>query len=1259
MASSSAEGLARLFLARLPPDEQPAAVDAVITDLYERTTLRHIDCPSAILSAELSAELLKKCPETNEKNASAARLGRVLMEIINNTTHDAIPSDLVQLCIRHPSLASHVFAEATSFLALTSARLRSEGALAAPASAVSWTSPVLPLESSTSDEQADRTVLYLTFLKLFFWSNAACTVSVDLLQALLVVLGARAEKLAHASRDCLAAAFHSLHTGTAVLDETLEPVSGVFGPLKIPIGESIWSRIIDLLSTPSDLGYWPSAFHIWFRWFALKGHLGPSRSIMKQHQYWESLQLGLREGYSEQRKFCLHILTASVRMAMAEGEDLHPYVSGATQPGFETNFTKYCTLFETIILGRYLNQIEECMPDLQTLAWKSSIHPTWIITLLRASLRSGVQDGIRKLVGNRILQGLIPMPQAASDAYQGLLASAFLPWATQGFLFTASLRRNSHHVRCEHAESLCSFISQLLDGCAEGQSRQTFARVILSFIEERGQYFFPQALPYCLQGIIDGFAREGGIRTKLAVEDIPLLVRVATRSGLPEVARDCSTAAASVLIEEAVSDQPELLKAMPGYHLLKQRWDDVRNPNDIKSESALDIGRLSLDAESKAPLKSFVQTLHESQYRCLQGDGLLIACRHLAHVIRQDSELEPKDLHTTLEAIWDEMETQEYPRPSLMLLPEIFYHPKCLRAASEETRTFLARALPDFHTFTEGKIYVLPPLVKALRRAYLQVPEMVDFLPLEEFIVRFATHPPTAKLEFLMEAAVAEKLAAIVPHRTYTSYYGPGESQGYAAMFDLLNRIPESDNAFAKRIFDQLLQPWVNQRLPIPMVSKWKATIQVQTMLLLSENCLVAAPKDEVALYLRKFTKILSVEPLPRYRFLWEWMIARIYVREPEQRKELLDVLGGDDHSNPKHLASVMKMAVMVARLPDTNEEFGHKLMTSLIALSASPKIVIRHEAQWSFPPLWDHAEVCGWTKVTNNPAFSALNTHIRSLDKYSTPPPQRILKWLDPIKDHDMELLFGGKYLDFDPAEARLVSTHDFKAVWAEDEQDCNYPPPQMPLGEHEMENTASDPASESKEQFSAVVGADDAAGFLQTKGMAWQEALLASPAASSTRPSTPLILVGSLIDNAYNLGGLSRAGEIFGCASMYMRTLETLKHKDFTSVSVSSHSHIPIHALPPTELPEFLRALKVEGYKVVGVEQTDRSLVLGAPGSDLPEKCVLVMGSEREGIPGTVLAECDVCVEVRQVGVTRSLNVQTAAAIVLYEYQRQHYGK
>lgn len=1194
--------------------------------------------------------------QANAKNASTARLVSILLEIISSSAPDAIPPDVVQLCVRHRSLANGVFTEVAALLAETAAQLRDADALAVPTSAIPWKKTVdQPHVKLTSDEHVDRVALNITFLKLFFWSESSCTISINLLEALLVLLGARSEKLAHASRDCLSAAFHCLQTGKATLDMTHQDGSDVFEISDIPLGELIWNRLQELLSAPVALGYWPSAFNIWFRWFALGGDMGPSRSILRQHQYWSFLQLGLYEGFSEQRKFCLHILRASIRLATNEAEDLHPYLAGATQPGFESDFTRYCTLFETIILGRYINQVEECMPDLQNLAWKSNVHHTWIITLLRASLRPGVQDGIRKLIGNRILQGLIPMSDSATDAYRGFLAS-FLPWVTQGYLFTGTLRRNKQHVRCEHGESLSSFLSQLLQNCPQDDSRQTFARDILSFMHEKGQYFFQHALPYCLQGILDGFKRVDGPRTRLTVDDICLLIQVSTRSGLPEVARDFSTTAASVLIEETASDHPELLDKMPGYNIVQQRWIDVRSEEDLRQRSAPDIGGLRLSAPF---LKSFVRELRDTKYRCLQGNGLLDACHFIHRLLAHENDIDPQDLHSSLEAIWDETETQEYPRPALMLLPGIFYHPKCLRAASEDTQVLLSRALSDFQTFTEGRIYVLPPLIKALRRAYFEVPEMINFLPLVDFIVRFADHPPTAKLEFLMEAAVAEKLAVIVPHRTYASYYGPGESEGYAAMFDLLNRIPASDHVFAKRIFDQVFQPWVTQKMPIPMVSKWKATTQVQTMLLLSQTCLIAASKDEVADYLRKFTRVLSIEPLPRYRFLWEWIIVRIYVREPEQQKALLEVLGSDDHTNPKHLASVMKMAVMVARLPDTHEDFSQKLMTQLIPLSASPKIVIRHEAQWSFPPLWDHAEASGWTKITSNPAFSALNTHIRSLDKYSEPSPQRALEWLDPIKDNHLALLFGGRYLDFDPAEARLVSTEDFKAVWAQDGPDAKYPPPQMPLGQDRAETKASSSISDGKDEFTAVPSEDAAVIPLQTKGTAWQEALLASPAASSARPSIPLILVGSLIDNAYNLGGLSRAAEIFGCESLYMRTLDTLKHKDFTSVAVSSHSHLPIRALPPVGLPEFLRVMKVVGYKVVGVEQTDRSLVLGAPGSDLPEKCVLVMGSEREGIPGTVLAECDICVEVRQVGVTRSLNVQTAAAIVLYEYQRQHYGK
>lgn len=107
------------------------------------------------------------------------------------------------------------------------------------------------------------------------------------------------------------------------------------------------------------------------------------------------------------------------------------------------------------------------------------------------------------------------------------------------------------------------------------------------------------------------------------------------------------------------------------------------------------------------------------------------------------------------------------------------------------------------------------------------------------------------------------------------------------------------------------------------------------------------------------------------------------------------------------------------------------------------------------------------------------------------------------------------------------------------------------------------------------------------------------------------------------------------------------------------------------------------------MGIEQTDRSGVLGSEEADeerarardagageraendakgrgrgketgtLPRKCVLVLGAERSGITAGVLAVVDRCVEIRTVGVTRSLNVQTAGGIAVYEWWREWGGR
>uniref|UniRef100_A0A669C9P9 tRNA (guanosine(18)-2'-O)-methyltransferase TARBP1 n=1 Tax=Oreochromis niloticus TaxID=8128 RepID=A0A669C9P9_ORENI len=149
-------------------------------------------------------------------------------------------------------------------------------------------------------------------------------------------------------------------------------------------------------------------------------------------------------------------------------------------------------------------------------------------------------------------------------------------------------------------------------------------------------------------------------------------------------------------------------------------------------------------------------------------------------------------------------------------------------------------------------------------------------------------------------------------------------------------------------------------------------------------------------------------------------------------------------------------------------------------------------------------------------------------------------------------------------------------------------------------------------------------------------------------------LLVVASLIDKPTNLGGLCRTCEIFGASALVLDSLRHVNDKNFQSLSVSAELWLPLLEVKPMELTEFLQVKKSEGYCIVGVEQTANSHSLQE--YQFPEKTLLLLGNEREGIPANLLQMLDVCVEIPQQGIIRSLNVHVSAALLIWEYTRQH---
>ncbi len=77
-------------------------------------------------------------------------------------------------------------------------------------------------------------------------------------------------------------------------------------------------------------------------------------------------------------------------------------------------------------------------------------------------------------------------------------------------------------------------------------------------------------------------------------------------------------------------------------------------------------------------------------------------------------------------------------------------------------------------------------------------------------------------------------------------------------------------------------------------------------------------------------------------------------------------------------------------------------------------------------------------------------------------------------------------------------------------------------------------------------------------------------------------------------------------------------------------------------------ITALKAEGYKLIALEQSDRSIMLNE--YQTPDKVVLMLGNEIDGVYPEFLDQCDAIIEIPMRGSKESFNVSVAAGIALY---------
>ncbi len=129
-----------------------------------------------------------------------------------------------------------------------------------------------------------------------------------------------------------------------------------------------------------------------------------------------------------------------------------------------------------------------------------------------------------------------------------------------------------------------------------------------------------------------------------------------------------------------------------------------------------------------------------------------------------------------------------------------------------------------------------------------------------------------------------------------------------------------------------------------------------------------------------------------------------------------------------------------------------------------------------------------------------------------------------------------------------------------------------------------------------------------------------------------------------------LSRIVRLAGCCAIE-KIIASGNGKIDPTIARDAMTHVAIERR--RSLLPVLKKLKADGYRLVGLEQTDRSTLIHD--FSFPRRTALVIGHERLGIADDQLSSLDDIIELPVYGLPYSLNVVTATTMAVYEYCKQ----
>lgn len=147
-------------------------------------------------------------------------------------------------------------------------------------------------------------------------------------------------------------------------------------------------------------------------------------------------------------------------------------------------------------------------------------------------------------------------------------------------------------------------------------------------------------------------------------------------------------------------------------------------------------------------------------------------------------------------------------------------------------------------------------------------------------------------------------------------------------------------------------------------------------------------------------------------------------------------------------------------------------------------------------------------------------------------------------------------------------------------------------------------------------------------------------------------LVVILDQVTDPHNVGAVLRSAAAFNANCVVIPQNSSPDETGTLAKSASGALEL-IPLIQAKNLVRFIEKLKKIGFWCIGLDGYANHSIYQ---TKLPAKCIIVMGSEGDGLRRLTAENCDDTVKLPMNPNVESLNVSNACAITLYEWNRQH---